>query len=88
MAVKVDSKKNILISLDDEDDALNVIELKVTTLNKDEDVNKEFRKRFVNALVRVSKQEFSRLETEFTFSVTKKNSSDEASALHIFAKKA
>jgi hypothetical protein len=49
-------------------------------------VSKEFRKRFVNALVKVSKQEFSRLETEFTFSVTKKNSGDEASALHIFAK--
>ena len=86
MAVKVDWKKSVVITLDDEDDAVDTIELTVNTLNKDTDVSKEFKKSFVNTLVKVSKQEFSRLDTTFTFSVEKKNSSDEAKNLYVYAK--
>ncbi len=86
MAEKVDSKVNVNISLDEEDDAAGTIELVVTTLNKDTSVNKEFKKTFVSTLVKVSKQEFSRLDTTFTFSVDKKSSSNEAKNLHIYAK--
>ena len=35
---------------------------------------------------KVSKQEFSRLDTTFTFSVDKKSSSNEAKNLHVYAK--
>ena len=62
------------------------IEVKVNTLNKDTSVDKEFKKTFVNTLVRVSKQEFSRIDTTFTFSVDKKSSKDEAKELSIRAK--
>ena len=86
MAEKVDWKTNITISLQEDEDAVGDITLKVTQINNDTSVNKEFKKKFVGVLVTFTKQVFGDVSTKYTLKVDRKKSSDEANSLKIYAK--